>query len=205
MRKMQQEKDFLLDLDKTLDALLSTTISIQDPNCRLHEFVSRAFENIMGKTLKDVRRALLFLPDPRRETLIILDAHGWVDRGSESQKTFCIDLQKGNSARGVAGEAFIKRETIVAHVAMENGFPRCDKASYIPSRDSVYPFSGSLICIPILVGEEANDCLGVLCVDSYNLATFETLMVQHALHLVTRRISMLLLMSEKVKEEVVSK
>lgn len=76
------------------------------------------------------------------------------------------------------------------------------KVSYIPSQDSIYPFCGSLVCIPLIVGEEANDCLGVLCFDSYNQAIFDTPLVQHGLRLVARRISMLLLIHGKVKKEV---
>lgn len=64
--------------------------------------------------------------------------------------------------------------------------------------------SGIVVCMPLLVGEEADDCLGVLCFDSYNQTNFDTSVVQNGLRLLARRISLLLLMHEKFKKEVFS-
>ena len=131
-----------------------------------------------------------------------MDTNGWDDRDSGSQKTFCIDPRKVNIARGVAAEAFVKREVIIAHVSINNGRIVCDEPSYIPSRNSIAPFCGSLICIPIISEENNDRCLGVLCFDSYDRAAFNAPIIRDILLLLARHAALVLSINEKCLKDV---
>ncbi len=119
------------------------------------------------------------------------------------RKTFCIDLSKANIARGVAAEAFIKREVIVAHVSTNNGRVVCDESSYIPSYNSTSPFCGSLMCIPIIFEKDIDRCLGVLCFDSYNRSAFDTPILRDTLLLLTRHVALVLSINEERLKDAV--
>jgi len=200
-RKLQ-EKNFLLDLAGTLSFLLPATLSMRDLSCGFHEFIARALETVFRGYLKDARRGCLFLPDARGESLAVSDIRGWVNDNGKGQRTFCIDPQKVDSAKGVAGEAFLKRKVVVAHVSVDNGHLKCDQASYVPSQDSILPFRGSLICVPVTSGESSSECLGVLCFDSYNTFAFDSPVVRDVLLLLAKYIFIALLMRKKIVEEV---
>ncbi len=130
--------------------------------------------------------------------------HGWVDEESKGQTRFCIDSRKDSSTRGLAGEVFLTRRIIVAHISDKKGVLRSDEASYIPSPHSKPSFCGSLIGVPVTTGEETGDCLGVLCFDSYNSTAFDAPIVRDILMIVATRIAEVLisLMREKTRKEI---
>lgn len=203
----QNEKSFLVSLVITLGATLSSVLATQDLNHGWHEFVAKAFETIAIDYLQNVRRGLLFLPDEKGENLIISDMHGWVDESSKNQTRFCIDSRKDSSTRGLAGEVFLTRRIIVAHISTKKDVLRSDEVSYIPSLHSKPPFCGSLIGVPITTGEGTSDCLGVLCFDSYNSTAFDTPIVRDILVIVASRVAEVLvsLAKEKTRKEVLVK
>src|SRR5205823_5208055 len=95
------------------------------------------------------RRGILFRPDINRQHLIIWDHYGWVDKDMKGQAKFDIS-GKPETKPGAAGDAFLKGETVVAHIIQENGQYTCDKNNYVffEKRNNPQPHY-SLICIPI--------------------------------------------------------
>src|SRR5205807_285152 len=100
----------------------------------------------------DVHRGSILLPDTTGEYLKVW-VHHQMPATSVARTVLYIgpDDNRRKREQGVAGEAFIKQEIIIAHLKKENEQYRFDKKSYIEfDGQRVFPPYSSFVCVPII-------------------------------------------------------
>jgi hypothetical protein len=173
----------LLSFDTKLDMILVEKISANNPQNIIQAFTERALD-LTVQYLTSPRKALLLIKDANGQHLISLGSFGW---GSQSNISTTFPINHNNSDKSTAAEAFKTKELIMVHIAVKNGNSQADHSSYRPSPNNSPPFEGSLICIPII--GTSNDCLGVVCFDSYSQKEFDTLNTRKTLQILARHIA----------------
>jgi len=206
------EKQLLFVLDDSLMRLLPSMITTTrsdenelDLDERMHILLDRLLDITARAFPQDVRRGILFRPDPDRKHLIIWDHYGWVNKDMKGQARFDIS-GKPETKPGVAGAAFLRGETVIAHIRQENDQYTCDKSSYVffEGRNTP-PAHFSLICVPItglITGSsvDADGKLGVICLDSKNPKLFDPPEIQEKLELLSRHIAAALLIHDQLSQ-----
>ncbi len=132
------------------------------------------------QSVKDVRRAGLFLPDVTGE-LSIQEHYGLPEESVKRTKGYGGQVPTGVQ-RGVTGKVFKERKlTIVHFVETKTGEWKADDDSYIYSnkelvngKEVILPISyRSLVCIP-LIKDGVQEPLGVVSFDSMNPQAFDS-------------------------------
>ncbi len=128
--KVNQE-DFLLDTADSLLRLIPDLISTQDLDDEMHKIIQQILYKVTQSFTSNIRRCLLFLPDEKFEYLSIWDHYGWMEQKEREQKKFYVGPAKPGWQRGIAGEAFVNRTLLDAHITVEDSKFKCNRESYI--------------------------------------------------------------------------
>lgn len=204
------EKKLLFVLDDSLMRLLPSMITTTksdalDLDKRMHKLIDKLLDVTAKAFPQDVRRGILFRPDADRKHLIVWDLYGWVNREMKGQAIFDIS-GKADTRPGVAGNVFLKGETVIAHIVKKGGQYTWDQSSYISfEKQNDPPPHSSLICVPItglIPGSsiDADGKLGVVCLDSKNLTLFDPPEIQEKLALLSRHIAAALLIHDQLSQ-----
>ena len=206
LEEAQNLADDLNKLDMTLlDLLAFIHSSTQDLDNQMKQ-VARIIFLLTLKILKDVQSASLFRPDIDR----VLTVWAYHELNDDSVKIKCYggSLPQDDSPRGVAGEAFKERKTIVTHISEHNGEWMADSKSYIflnreileSKRKIIYPIPyNSMICVP-LIQDGYQEPLGVLCFNSNKPEAFNTKEAKDRVQILGDRFISILLMYEKLSQ-----
>lgn len=182
--------------------LLPSLISAEDPN--KEEEMHRLMRSLLANATKlvpQVYGASLFLPNESCQEMTIWEHQG-VPGDSAARAKCYIGPADVNRKRGIAGEAFVKKELILTHLIGqdEDGQWQFDKPSYIDfTEEGTYPAFKSLVCIPIIAGTSSIDCLGVVCLDSANVAAFDSPDAQELLKLLARYFASAILIRQEIQ------
>ena len=168
----------IVDLDDRLLRLVPNLVSAGNLEEEMHRLIYKLLERATVVFDGEVNRASLFLPDPDRKQLRIW--HGY-QMPPESIRRTVFNIEVGGSGimRGIAGETFLDGQPHVVHLRRENDQWRADReSSYIffdQDRRSLpsLPYQ-SCVCVPISVGTDLADRLGVVCFDSHNPIVFDS-------------------------------
>ena len=192
-------KEALLGLDDSLLRLITRLLEAKDVNAEMHRIIQKLLYDATELFTPKVRRGLLLRSDAALEYLLISDYYGWLDQ--IDQKKFYIGRAVPGLQRGIAGEAFITANIVIAHVQVDkNGTWKCEKQSYISfEEDGAAPSHRSLICAPVVIGSRPNDRLGVICFDSTDPQAFDSVRAKEVLKLLSRRIAALLLIYQELQ------
>ena len=182
--------------------LMPSLISTQNIDTEMHRFIKKLLASAT-RVFSKVYGSSLFLPDIANKEDLTIWEHYQVPTDSVMRAKCYIGPARLDRKRGVAGEAFLKKEVIVAHITKEqdeNGQWKFDKESYIPfTEEGTYPAFNSFACVPIIVGASSNDCLGVVCVDSVDIAAFDSVDVREILLRLGRYIGAALLIYRELQ------
>jgi hypothetical protein len=172
------------ELTDSLMRLLPSLIESVDINDEMHRFIKRILSSSTHLFSKVYGSSLFLLDSQNKEVLTIWEYYQTPADSAARAKCYIGPARPGEK-RGVAGEAYVKRSIIIAHMTQEkddHGQWKFDKDSYIPfTEEGTYPAFNSFACAPIIVGTGPNDCLGVVCVDSTDFSAFDTKDVQEIL------------------------
>jgi hypothetical protein len=180
--------DNVVKLDDSLLRLIPSLISAQDREGEMKRLLVELLRDATRAFAGDVHRASILLPDTSRDHLRVW-AHYQMPEESVARLKFYIG-QEVDRKRGVAGEVFLDSQLRVVHIKEDNGHWKPDTGSYIVfDAKRPYPPYRSFVSVPIVVGEETTDCLGVVCFDSENLAAFDPPEIQYLLLKLGNRIA----------------
>jgi hypothetical protein len=180
--------DNVVKLDDSLLRLITSLVSAQDREGEMKRLLVELLRDATRAFVGDVHRASILLPDTSRDHLRVW-AHYQMPEESVARLKFYIG-QEVDRKRGVAGEVFLDGQLRVVHIKEDNGHWKPDTESYrVFDAKRPYPPYRSFVSVPIVVGEEAADCLGVVCFDSENLAVFDPPEIQYLLLKLGNRIA----------------
>ncbi len=188
-------------LIRLLPALVSAKAAEKEDAMR--QLIAKLQTNAKN-TLPHVHRAALFLPDAKREELSIFRLQGVASTGT----TCYIGPPRPDRKRGVAGEAFVKQELIIARKTGErnqDGDWNFDRDSYINfSGSGVLPPFNAIACMPLFDKKGSSETLGVICFDSLEKNAFDDPIIQEHLKLIGRCFtSALLVYQETIRDQTV--
>ena len=191
----------VLVVDNSVLRLLPSLIAARDLEEEMRKLVKKLLEDTCGTFAGDVDRASLYLPDLKTGNEYLTFWEGYqMPRESILRTRFYIGMKDVDKVRGLAGEAFFHHEIRVAHITKENNRWQADSSSYIDfDVKRPYPPYRSLVSVPLIIGENAADCLGVMCFDSENPAVFDASEVQAMLLKLGACIASVLLIYQQLK------
>jgi hypothetical protein len=191
----------VVKLDDSILRLLPNLISPKDRENEVRRLLKKLLEDTCGTFAGDVDRASLYLPDPKTGNEYLTFWEGYqMPRESILRTRFYIGAKAVDKVRGLAGEAFFYHQVRVGHINKENNRWHADNSSYIDfDKTRPYPPYRSLVSVPLIVGENASDCLGVMCFDSENATAFDSSEVQAMLLKLGARIAAVLLIYQQLK------
>jgi hypothetical protein len=140
-----------------------------------------------------VQRATLFLPDPSDENCLIV----WADstkseEGRQSTRFYIGNDTENDKKREIPGKVYLNDELLIVHISWENGHLVADQPGSYVDFDEEHPQRKtyrSSVYVPVSVGSEPGDRLGVVCFDSTKPRTFDQAEVQEYLVLVASRMA----------------
>lgn len=188
-------------LDNSVSRLLPSLISARDLEEEMRKLVKKLLEDACGTFAGDVDRASLFLPDSGAGNEYLTFWEGYqMPRESILRTRFYIGARDVDRVRGLAGEAFFNHQIYVGHIIKENSRWKADNSCYIDfDKKRPYPPYRSLVSVPLIIGENPTDCLGVMCFDSENATVFDPPEVQAMLLKLGARIASVLLIYQQLK------
>jgi hypothetical protein len=175
MRQTLMMTNRLVEFDDWLQYLVPNLVSAQDIDDGMQRLMYELLLRATG-LFEEPTRASVFLPDSDKKMLYM--KYNYMMSSETIKRTF-FDIEPGktNIKRGIAGEAFLSRDSfpLVTHVKRERGQWQTDKIENYVFFDTHQPVLQyqSFVCIPIRVGPRPEDNLGVLCFDSQNLTVFD--------------------------------
>jgi hypothetical protein len=171
--------DQLLEIVHKLLANLPMLVTTNDFYGFMHELLADATE-VITNTVSGVYGASLYLPHDKDYLKI------WVayQVPEDSRKNaLCYIGSNTDIKRGVAGECFCEKTTLVAHKTNQVDKSKdliFDRESYLHfGKHGTHPAFESFICAPVVA--ENGECLGVLCFDSVYLTVFNNVALQKAI------------------------
>ena len=209
--------DHINNLDDTLVNCAPQLLSPKKPDHSLEDevrfIVGRLLKQATEAFPRDVHRAVFFRPDPARngKYLELWEECGGIDKNNIKRKNFYIGEERQPGVqRGIAGEAFHKRNIIVAHIKDHNGVwkGKADKDAYIcfdeeriEAGQLTYPRPPytSLACVPLVIHKGGKDCLGVVCFDSNNPYIFDPPQAKALLFLLAARLRAIMVIHREVE------
>lgn len=174
----------LINTLNTFDLVLLNSLpalaTVQDLDTEIKQLTKRALVMATQMISKDVYRASLFLPDGKNKDVLFMWSHYGIPEESVERTICYICAVPAGKQRGVAGEAFRERKSIIAHITEKEHGYEADRASYIffnretvGDKEIISPISyRSFACVPLLVNG-VQEPLGVLCLDSPNQSVFD--------------------------------
>ena len=202
LHKQLESEAALFTLEEGLLRLIPGLMFAQtaDKEEAMHRLITKLLVDAIS-VLSGVYGASLFLPDTNKEVLNIWESHG-VPHATLAQALCYIGSRRPDRKTGVAGEAFIKQEIIIAHNTHEknqDGSWKFDRDSYIDfTGTGVPPPFNTLACVPLLDRQGSHETLGVLCFDSGEKEAFDSPTIQKKLILIGRCFTSALLIYQEV-------
>ncbi len=188
-------------LDNSVLRLLPSLIAARDLEEEMRKLVKKLLEDTCGTFAGDVDRASLYLPDPKTGNEYLTFWEGYqMPRESILRTRFYIGMKDVDKVRGLAGETFFYHQIRVGHIIKENSRWKADSSSYIDfDIKRPYPPYRSLVSVPLIIGENPTDCLGVMCFDSENATVFDSSDIQAMLLKLGACIASVLLIYQQLK------
>ena len=175
-------------------------IGNDDLDERLQKLIDILLTYSLQKLFPGSRRAILLLPDSRRNNDYLIISHSsGIYHSFEMVDEFYIGNDEDKiEQRGIAGKAFKEQKPFLVHlrITSENKLDVDDNdykpIKYTGNEDGDSPPYKSLVCIPVLDGSPMSKApkksLGVLCFDSHNRNTFDSYVSKKRLELLTKHI-----------------
>lgn len=186
---LSSRSEHMIGLDNALLLLLVLLVRRDSSDDAMRLLIKKLLHDAR-EAFPEARKASLFLPDERRESLSLYLSTGWDGTTDGLKPTFYIGNHDRERKRGAAGEAFVRQEILVTKFdAYGDGLrPTRDGYIFFDDESSRLPY-GALVCVPILLDKKKPDCLGVVCFDSKNPALFDPPEVQTMLELLSIRVA----------------
>lgn len=184
----------LNELDESLLLLLPKL----DVNPNIHESLKRLLEQFIEKTLNimpllDGCGIAIYAPDPSDPDFLTTWCQSQSPNEYGNKVRFYIG-KDSNPNRGCAGCTFIDKKRRVVHLSRINNMWHADDPQYVFSKDRTGRILdyATLITIPIIGG---TDSLGVLCLYSRDVTTFDSKATQELLFVIANRLAGVMLVA----------
>jgi hypothetical protein len=194
----------ILELDDSLTRLFASWLPNGDHTRQLKGLLQELLRDACREFGRYVQRACILLPEqPAGEYLSMWVSHGMPEEVIERAKFYIgADARLGN-LQGVAGRAFLRECTQIAHITKVRTIWQCDCPGFIRfTTGEDAPAYHTFVCVPIIGAalpfsrHQSTACLGILCFDSLFEKVFDGSHAERVLRVFARRIAFALLMSE---------
>ncbi|HVC79848.1 MAG TPA: GAF domain-containing protein [Chloroflexota bacterium] len=184
---LEQVTANILRLDDALFTLLPELVSADDPDRTMEVILESLLQDLTGAFGGVVSRAILYHPADSGDFLIPW-VHYQMPITTVERARFYIGEEQ-HRKHGIAGQCYLERRIIVAHLAEKDGRWVSDLPEYLEfdSRRPHPPYR-TFIAVPIL---RERTCIGVCCLDSMDATIFDAPSMQTLLGLVMPRIASL--------------
>ncbi|MFN6563279.1 MAG: hypothetical protein RMY28_026280 [Nostoc sp. ChiSLP01] len=184
----------LNELDDSLLLLLPEL----DVNPNIHESLKRLLEQFIEKThnimpLLDGCGIAIYAPDPSNPEFLTTWCQSQSPNEYGNKVRFYVG-QDPNQNRGCAGCTFVDGKRRIVHLSRINNMWQADDSQYIFSKDRnrrILDYM-TFITIPIIGG---TDSLGVLCLYSKDVTTFDSKATQELLFVIANRLAAVMLIA----------
>ena len=184
----------LNELDDILLLLLSKLDLNPDPTKGLQLLVDEFLEETLYLFV-DARRISVFHRDPSDANYLIIWRSQQVPTETVERTRFYIESPNLNQKPGIAGTVFIEGILRVVHLSKNKQQWVADDPEYIcVTKRKRQPYE-SLVAVPII--GNANEKLGVLCLDSNIKTAFDSEKIQELLRAVCRRLAAAILIANR--------
>ncbi len=196
-RHYHKAHQIVIKLNELDDSLLLLLPEL-DVNSNIHESLKRLLEQFIEKThnimpLLDDCGIAIYAPDPSNPEFLTTWCQSQSPNEYGNKVRFYIG-QDPNQHRGCAGCTFVDGKRRIVHLSRINKMWQADDPQYIFSKDRnrrILDYM-TLITIPIIGG---TDSLGVLCLYSKDVTTFDSKAIQELLFVIANRLATVMLVA----------
>jgi GAF domain len=196
--RSQQAAISLVKLDDSLLRLLSAFKQNPDKQVATRLLFQEFLEDTL-ELFKDGCRISILQPDRDEPEFLSIWQSLRVPFETIQRTRFYIGSNPADRRVGIAGLAFQQQKLMTVHLYWKNGQWTPDNPNYYifiqRTTKKGMPYR-SVVAVPIINNNEAEQCLGVLCLDSADEQAFDTKKVQDGLRSVADRVSAILLILE---------
>ncbi|MBD2610719.1 MAG: hypothetical protein RMY62_001525 [Nostoc sp. ZfuVER08] len=196
-RHYHKAHQIVIKLNELDDSLLLLLPEL-DVNSNIHESLKRLLEQFIEKThnimpLLDDCGIAIYAPDPSNPEFLTTWCQSQSPNEYGNKVRFYIG-QDPNQHRGCAGCTFVDGKRRIVHLSRINKMWQADDPQYIFSKDRnrrILDYM-TLITIPII---GRTDSLGVLCLYSKDVTTFDSKAIQELLFVIANRLATVMLVA----------
>ncbi len=194
----------ILELDDSMTRLFASWLPQQDHTKQMKDLLEELLRDACREFGRYVQRASIMLPDPSNGEYLTT----WVSTGMPKETVERVRFYIGQdthkeSSQGVAGGAYVREETKIAHLTQVKGNWQCDCPGFIRFTSAKHPPAyHTFVCVPIIgparpsAQHRSTSCLGVVCFDSLYENVFDGTHAREVLRIFARRIAFALTMNE---------